>query len=71
VENRDKAARSFTIEFEFLDKTGAVVEFKDKSGAMVKKYSLTVGPVAANAMVTFNVEIDKGGVAGVRYALLP
>jgi tetratricopeptide (TPR) repeat protein len=61
VENRDKAAKSFTIEFEFLDKTGAVIE----------KKSTTVGPVAANAMATFNVEFAKGGVAGVRYAPLP
>jgi tetratricopeptide (TPR) repeat protein len=61
VENRDKADKSFTIEFEFLGKTGAVIE----------KKSVTVGPVKPNAMGTFNVEIAKGGVAGVKYAALP
>lgn len=61
VENRDKAAKSYTIDFEFVDKTGAVVE----------KKSVTVGPVAPNANATFSVEISKGGVAGVRYAPLP
>ena len=61
VENRDKAAKSFTIEFEFVDKTGAVVE----------KKSVTVGPVAPNASAVFNVELTKGGVAGVKYAAIP
>lgn len=61
VENRSKAAKTFTLEFEFLDKTGAVIE----------KKSVSVGPVAPNAEGMFNVEIAKGGVAGVRYAPLP
>jgi len=61
IENRDKAAKSFTVEFEFVDKTGALVE----------KKAVTVGPVAPNAMATFNVEIAKGGVAGVKYAAIP
>src|SRR5262249_39438567 len=61
VENRDKAAKSYTIEFEFVDKTGATVE----------KKSVTVGPVAPNATGNFSVDLDKGGVAGVKYAPLP
>lgn len=61
VENRDKAAKSFTIDFEFIDIKGAVIE----------KKSVTVGPVAPNASAAFNVEIAKGGVAGVKYAPLP
>jgi len=61
VENRTKAAKTFTLEFEFLDKTGAVIE----------KKSVTVGPVAPAGEGTFNVEIAKGGAAGVRYAPIP
>ncbi len=61
VENRGTAARTYTIDFDFLDSTGASVE----------KKSVTVGPVAANAMGTFKVEIAKGGVAGVKYAPIP
>lgn len=61
VENRDKAAKSFTIDVEFLDKTGAVIE----------KKSVTIGPVAPNAMGAGKVEISKGGAAGFRYAPLP
>jgi hypothetical protein len=61
IENRDTAAKSYTVEFEFLDKTGAVVE----------KKSVTVGPVASKAIGTGKVEIAKGGVSGVRYAPLP
>ena len=61
IENRDKAAKSFTIDFEFVDKTGAVIE----------KKSVTVGPVAPNGTSNFTVEIQKGGVAGVKYAPLP
>ena len=61
VENRGTAARTYTLEFEFVDTAGAVVE----------KKSVTVGPVAANGMSTFKVEIAKGGVAGVRYAPVP
>lgn len=61
IENRNTTAKSFTLELEFLDKTGAVVE----------KRSVQVGPVAPNQSGTFSVEFEKGGVAGVRYAPLP
>jgi tetratricopeptide (TPR) repeat protein len=61
VENRNTAAKTFTIEFEFLDKTGAVIE----------KKAVTIGPVAPNATGSGKVEIAKGGAAGVRYAPIP
>jgi tetratricopeptide (TPR) repeat protein len=61
IENKSTKDRSFTIEFEFLDKTGATVG----------KATATVGPVKPNALGDFAVEIDKGGVSGVRYAPLP
>ena len=61
VENRDKAAKSFTLDVEFLDKTGTVVE----------KASVNIGPVAPNATGKGSASIKKGGVAGVRYAPLP
>lgn len=61
VENRGTAPRSYTIEFEFLDNTGAVVD----------KQTATVGPVAANSNAPFRLTLDKGGIAGVRYAPIP
>lgn len=61
IENRGNAPRSFTVEFEFLDSTGAVVD----------KKSVTVGPVASNQTGTFKIELERGGVAGVRYAPIP
>ena len=60
VENHGKAARSFTIEFEFLGKDGAVVG----------KQTATVANVAAGGVGDFQVEIPTGGVLGVRYAAL-
>ncbi len=61
IENRNTAAKSFAVEFEFLDKTGAVIE----------KQTINVGPVAPNTTGQGKVEFAKGGVAGVRYAPLP
>jgi tetratricopeptide (TPR) repeat protein len=61
IENRDRAAKSFNVDVEFLDKTGTVIE----------KKSVTVGPVAPNAIGAGKVEISKGGAAGFRYAPLP
>ncbi|MDA1081829.1 MAG: FxLYD domain-containing protein [Gemmatimonadetes bacterium] len=61
IENRGNAARTFTVEFEFVDRTGAVIDTQ----------SVTVGPVEANSMGTFKVVAAKGGVAGVRYAPIP
>jgi tetratricopeptide (TPR) repeat protein len=61
IENKSTKERSFTIEFEFLDKTGATVG----------KASANVGPVKPNALGDFAVEIPKGGVSGVKYVALP
>jgi tetratricopeptide (TPR) repeat protein len=61
VENRGTAAKSFTVDLEFLDKTGAVVD----------KASVNIANVAPNGTGKGTAEIKKGGVAGVRYAPLP
>ena len=62
IENRDnRGPKSFNVEFEFLDKSGNVIEAKTAS----------VGPIAPNASGTFSVDIAKGGVWGVRYKPLP
>lgn len=61
IENRDKTARSYTVEFQFVDGTGAVVDTK----------SVDVGPVAPGATGPFKLELTKGGVAGVKYAPIP
>ncbi len=60
VENRAKAAREYTIEFEFVGKDGAVLQ----------KATATVPSVAPNATGNFKVDIPVGGVWGVRYAPL-
>ena len=62
VENRTKAERTVTIDFEFLDKNGAV---------MGPKQTTIVGPIAGGATKEFTVELPFGGVFGVRYAPLP
>ena len=62
VENRTKVARTVTIDFEFLDKNGAV---------MGTKQATIVGPIAAGATKDFSLEFPMGGVYGVRYAPLP
>lgn len=61
IENRGTAPQSYTIEFEFLDNTGAVVD----------KQTATVGPVEANSNAPFRIAVPKGGIAGVRYAPIP
>jgi hypothetical protein len=61
VENHGKAAKSYTIEFEFLAKDGTVIG----------KQSVSVANVASGGAGDFAVDLDKGGVAGVRYAALP
>ncbi len=57
VENRGTAAKSYTIDVEFLDKTGAVV------GAQ----SVTVGPVAPKASAPFKATVQAANVAAYRY----
>jgi tetratricopeptide (TPR) repeat protein len=61
IQNKGKAARSFTVEFEFLGKDGSVVD----------KKSVTVADVKPDAAGAFSVELTKGDVLGVRYAPLP
>jgi tetratricopeptide (TPR) repeat protein len=60
VENRAKAARAFTIDFEFIGKDGTVLN----------KSTATVASVAPGAMGSFKIDIPIGGVMGVRYAAL-
>ena len=62
VENRTKVARTVTLDFEFLDKNGAV---------MGTKQTTIVGPIAPGATKDFSLEFPMGGVYGVRYAPLP
>ncbi|MEO7102776.1 MAG: FxLYD domain-containing protein [Gemmatimonadaceae bacterium] len=57
IENRGAAAKSYTINVEFLDKTGAVVGSQ----------SVTVGPVAPKASMPFKATATATGVAGYRY----
>ncbi|MEO7040662.1 MAG: FxLYD domain-containing protein [Gemmatimonadaceae bacterium] len=57
IENRGLAAKSYTIQVEFLDKTGAVVGSQ----------SVTVGPVAPKASMPFKAKATATGVAGYRY----
>jgi tetratricopeptide (TPR) repeat protein len=61
VENHGKAARSFKLDFEFVGKDGAVID----------KKSVSVDNVPAGGAGDFTVDLDKGGVSGVRYAALP
>jgi len=58
IENRSKAARSFDIEVEFLDLTGAVL---DKMAAKVEN-------VAPGGTGTFSVKSQKPKIAAWRYA---
>jgi len=58
IENRSKAARSFDIEVEFLDLTGAVL---DKMAAKVEN-------VAPSGTGTFSVKSQKPKIAAWRYA---
>jgi tetratricopeptide (TPR) repeat protein len=61
VENRSKAAREYTLDFELLGKDGAVLQ----------KATATVPSVAPGATGNFKVDVPIGGVFGVRYAPLP
>ncbi len=61
IENRSKAAKTYTVDFEFIGKDGAVVQ----------KQQVTVANVAPGATGNFKVDLPIGGVIGVRYAPLP
>jgi tetratricopeptide (TPR) repeat protein len=60
IENRTKAAKTYTLEVEFLDITGAVLD----------KQSATVGPVDPTKLGTFTLTSNKPKVVAWRYAPL-
>jgi tetratricopeptide (TPR) repeat protein len=57
IENRGTAAKTYTVNVEFLDKTGTVVSTE----------TATVGPVAPKKTEKFKITSAKGGVYGYRY----
>jgi len=57
IKNLGKAAKTYSLTVEFLDKSGNVVATETTS----------VGPVAANATKEFKITSAKGGVFGYRY----
>ena len=60
IENRSKAAKTYTLEVEFLDITGAVLD----------KQSVSVGPVDPTKLGTFTLTTNKPKVVAWRYAPL-
>ena len=57
IENRGTAAKTYTVNFEFLDKAGTVISTE----------TTTVGPVAPKKSGTFKITSAKGGAFGYRY----
>jgi len=57
IENKSATSKTYTLNVEFLDKSGAVVSTE----------TATVGPVAAKSKATFKITSAKGGVYGYRY----
>jgi Tfp pilus assembly protein PilF len=57
VKNLGKAAKTYTLTVEFLDKSGNVVGTETTS----------IGPVAANASKDFKISSSRGSVYGYRY----
>ena len=57
VENRGTSAKTYSLSFDFLDKSGNVVSTE----------AATVGPVAPKSKGTFKITTAKGGVYGYRY----
>ena len=57
IQNRGTTPKSYTMQVEFLDKTGAVVGTQ----------SVTVGPIAPKASAPFKATATAAGVAGYRY----
>lgn len=60
VENRGTSAKSYTLDFEFLDPTGKTIATK----------SVTVGPVAPKATAPFRVDVTQSGIVAFKYAPL-
>jgi tetratricopeptide (TPR) repeat protein len=57
IENRGTTSKTYTLNIDFLDKSGNVVSSE----------TATVGPVAPKAKQTFRITSPKGGVYGYRY----
>ncbi len=57
IENRDKTSKTYTLNVEFLDKSGNVISTE----------TTTIGPVAPKASKTFRLTSAKGGAYGYRY----
>jgi tetratricopeptide (TPR) repeat protein len=57
IENRGTTSKSFTLNVDLLDKSGAVVDTQ----------TATVGPVSAKSKTTFKINSSKGGVYGYKY----
>jgi len=57
IENRGTTPKTYTVNVEFLDKSGAVISTE----------TTTVGPVAPKKSGTFKITSAKGGVYGYRY----
>jgi tetratricopeptide (TPR) repeat protein len=57
IENRGTTPKTYTVNVEFLDKSGAVVSTE----------TATVGPVAPKKTSPFKITSAKGGVYGYRY----
>lgn len=60
IENRSKVAKSYTLEVEFLDITGAVLD----------KQTATVGPVNPQKLGSFALTSNKPKIVAWRYAAL-
>jgi hypothetical protein len=58
VQNKGTAPGTYTLKFEFLDKTGSVVATQ----------SATVGPVEPNQSKDFTVSVTQTGIVAYRYA---
>lgn len=58
VQNEGSAAGSWTLKFELLDETGAVVASKD----------VPVGPIDAGSSTTFSLKVDAPKAIAYRYA---
>jgi tetratricopeptide (TPR) repeat protein len=57
IENRGKAAKTYTVNVELLDKSGIVIDTQ----------TTTVGPVSPKSTKTFKLTSAKGGAYGYRY----
>jgi hypothetical protein len=61
VENKGTADRSFTLVYDFLD----------KSGAVIGQGQATVGPVKPSERMLFEVRLNRGGVIAYKGRRIP